>query len=108
MALVYWFMDEVLADLKVFFDVEDADEELTSVQFFRLIKMLPSYSGATRTAIEAWSREHEEELKNMQEANKPPIAPITLSAEGLKTNPKLSAAPAAGQLAPLFDVKQVS
>lgn len=66
---------------------------------------LSSYKGAVRAALEAWAREHEGEIEAMKEA--PPVPPITLSAQDLRSNPRLGPAPAAGQAAPLFDVKSV-
>lgn len=98
-------MDEIICDCKVFFGVDDIEEELTSAEFFRIVKALSSYKGAVRAALELWAREHEQELEAMKET--PPAPAITLSAQELKSNPRLGAAPAAGQAAPLFDVRTV-
>jgi len=96
-------MDDILCDLKVFFDVDDADEELTSVQFFRMVTRLPAYNGAVRRKLEIYSKEHEEELS---ESTK--MKPLTLTPDELRSNPRLGAAPAAGQSAPIFDARVLS
>lgn len=98
-------MDDCLCDLKVFFDVDDANEELTSVEFFRIITRLPCYKGAVRQRIEIYARDHKDELEAAQTVTQ---QPISLTPDQLRTSPKLGAAPGAGQAAPLFDIKQVS
>lgn len=99
-------MTEIVCDCKVFFGVDDIEEELSSAEFLRMVSVLSAYKGAVRAALELWAREHEEELEAMKEA--PPTPAITLSADQLRSNPRLGPAPAAGQAAPLFDVKAVS
>lgn len=98
-------MDDILCDLKVFFDIEDAEEELTSAQFFLTTSRLSAYRGALRQQIEIYVREHKDELEADSVVN---ASPISLSPAQLRDNPRLGAAPGAGQAAPLFDVQQVS
>ena len=93
-------MDDILCDLKVFFDVDNADEELTSVEFFRIVTRLPAYNGAVRRKLELYAKEHEDEL-----SEGPEMQPITLTPDQLRSNPRLGAAPAAGQSAPIFDAR---
>lgn len=94
----------MLCDLKVFFDVDDAEEELSSVEFFRMITRLSSYKGALRHQLEVYAREHEDELKPEAKLNQ---QPLTMTPDQLRSSPVLGAAPAAGQAAPIFDVKTV-
>lgn len=102
-------MDEIICDCKVFFDIDDVEEELTSVEFLRIVRLLPSYEGALLGAVKAWAKEHEAELEDMQnavkEASQTERPALSLSADQLRSNPKLGAAPAAGQGAPIFDVR---
>lgn len=100
---MFYYMDDILCDLKVFFDVDDADEELTSIEFFRMVTRLPAYNGAVRRKLEQYAKEHEDEFaegKNM--------TPVTLTPDQLRSNPRLGAAPAAGQMAPVFDARVMS
>lgn len=101
---MFHYMDDILCDLKVFFNIDDVEEELTSAQFFRMVSRLSAYKGAVRQQIELYAREHEEELKAMRESRSTP-APVTLSADQLRNSVRLGAQPTAGQLAPLFEVQ---
>lgn len=100
---MFYYMDDILCDLKVFFDVDDAEEELTSVQFFRMVSRLPAYAGAVRSKLELYAQQHEDELKEPVNQQ-----PIMLTPDQLRNNPRLGAAPAAGQMAPLFDAQVIS
>jgi hypothetical protein len=100
--IVFFYMDDILCDLKVFFDIDDADEELSSTQFFRLVTRLPAYNGAVRRKLEVYAQEHEDELKRDRETAMQP-APVTLTPDQLRNSPRLGAAPAAGQSAPIFN-----
>lgn len=99
-------MDDILCDLKVFFDVDDANEELSAEQFFRITTRLPCYDGAVRRKLELYARQHSEELEAQDKAMT--TTPVALTPDQLRTSPRLGAAPAAGQSAPLFDVQAVS
>jgi hypothetical protein len=100
--IVFYYMEDILCDLRVFFGVDDADEELTSVQFFRMVTRLPAYNGAVRNKLEKYAREHEDELKQGYE-----MEPVTLTPDQLRNSPRLGAAPAAGQGAPIFDTRVI-
>lgn len=99
-------MDEIILDCKVFFGVDDIEEELSSAEFLRMVRLLPAYKGAVRSAVEAWANEHEAELEEMKNGEvKAP--PVSLTPDQLRSNPKLGAAPAAGQMAPIFDIREL-
>jgi hypothetical protein len=101
-------MDEIILDCGVFFDIYDIEEELSSAEFLRIVRLLPAYDGALKTSLEVWAKKHEAELTDMQEAVQTAAsAPVALSADALKNNPKLGPAPAAGQLAPIFDIREL-
>lgn len=102
--LVFYYMNDILCDLKVFFGIDDADEELTSIEFFRIITRLPAYNGAVRRKLEQYANEHKDEL---EQGNKT-MEPVTLTPDQLRSNPRLGAAPAAGQAAPIFDARVMS
>lgn len=96
-------MDDILCDLKVFFDIDDAEEELNSVQFYRMVTRLPAYKGAVRLKLELYANEHKEETQAMANPK-----PLTLTPDELRNSARLGAAPGAGQLAPIFDIQAVS
>ena len=102
---MFYYMDDVLCDLKVFFGIDDVEEELTSVEFFRMVTRLPAYKGAVRSKLEAYARDHEDEIKAATEVTQ---QPITLTPDQLRASPRLGPAPAAGQIAPLFDAQVIS
>jgi hypothetical protein len=105
---VYFYMDDILCDLKVFFDIDDADEELTSKEFFRIVTRLPCYKGAVRQRMEIYAHDHEDEIEAEAENMKRQAQAVTLTPEQLRTSPKLGAMPAAGQGAPMFEVQAVA
>jgi hypothetical protein len=101
-------MDEIILDCKVFFDIDDIEEELSCAEFLRIVRLLPAYKGALRTSLEAWANEHEAELADMNNTVTSDVATApAMSAEQFKQDPRLGAAPAAGQLAPIIDVRTV-
>lgn len=97
-------MDDILCDLKVFFDVDDADEELTSVEFFRMVTRVPAYKGAVRRRLEIYAQDHQEEIEAMKQSR----TPATLTPDQLRSSSALGARPALGQNAPLFDAQVMS
>jgi len=98
-------MDEIICDCKAFFGIDDIEEELSCAEFVRIVQCLPAYKGAVRSRIESYVREHEEEFTEQSEDTKMPAR--TLTPEQLKTDPKLGAAPSAGQMAPIFDIREL-
>lgn len=101
-------MTEIIGDCKVFFGINDIEEELSCAEFLRIVSILPKYKGALRTSLEAWANEHEAELNDMKDSIKSDVtAPAAMSAEQFKNDPRLGAAPAAGQMAPIIDVRTV-
>ena len=90
--------------MKVFFGVNDPDEELSSVDFFRIAERLPAYRGAVRQQMEIYTHEHREEIEAMQKENaKPKALPVTR--EQLQNRSGFGhGAPEMGQAAPLFQV----
>lgn len=113
MSVALEYLDEVVLDLKVFFGVDDPDEELSAKQFFTMAINLPAYRGAVRNRIEIYVNEHKEELEQMEKDKKrlrahPTPLPAFITREQLAAHPKTGSAPGAGQMAPLFDMAQVS
>lgn len=97
------YSEEIATDCKAFFDIDDIEEELTSAEYLRIVKMIPFYKGAVRGRIEVYINEHEAEMSEDKKEVKGPA--LSLTPEQLRSNPKLAAAPAAGQPAPVFDVR---
>lgn len=94
-------MDDILCDLGSFFDVYDAEEDLTSIEFFRLVTRMPAYKGAVRLRMEIYAHDHQDEVEMSG------TQPVDITAEQLRNNPRLGAAPAAGQMAPLFNAQVI-
>lgn len=95
-------MDEILCDLAVFFGITDADRQLSSAEFFRIIPQLPAYKGAVRLRLEVYAQEHKEEIEEMRKVKN---APIPVPANSAMPNPAAGPRPELGQAAPLFDVR---
>ena len=61
-----------MCDMKVFFGIDDPDEELSSIEFFRIAERLPAYKGAVRQQMEIYAHDHREELEQMQKSRAKP------------------------------------
>lgn len=68
--------------------------------------MLPLYDGALKKSLEKWSAEYSEEFKDVESTERA-APPVTPTIEQLKSDPRLGPAPAAGQMVPIFDIRQV-
>jgi hypothetical protein len=101
-------MTEIIGDCKVFFDVDDIEEELSCAEFLRIVRLLPRYKGALKASLEAWANEHEAELGDMKNTVTSDVTtPSAMSAEQFKADPRLGPAPSAGQMAPIIDIRTV-